>query len=217
MKKIISFRFILFDLIKLLTVPLGLLWFRPKLIYMDKTKKIKPYGGAILISNHITFFDPVFLMVAIWFRRFHFLAMQSFFSSKFLNFLFTYAFMCLPVDRDNFSMKSFKTIVSHLKQDELIAIFPEGHINREEENFLQFKSGMILMSMQSQKPIIPVYIKKRKTIFSRLVLAIGEPIVVSNETILNKEQIDSYTKQLYETELKLKQLCEPICPSEKSN
>ena len=154
MKKIVSFKFIIFDLIKLLTIPLGLLWFRPKILYANKKEKIKPCGGAILISNHITFFDPVFLMVAIWYRRFHFIAMKSFFDTKFKNFIFTKFFMCIPIDRENTSMASFRTIVSHLKDDELVTMFPEGHINREEETILQFKSGMILMAMQSQKPII---------------------------------------------------------------
>ena len=207
MKKIISFKFLIFDLIKILTIPLGLLWFRPKIIYINKKEKIKPTGGAILISNHITFFDPVFLMVAIWYRRFHFIAMKSFFDTKFKNFIFTKCFMCIPIDRENTSLASFRNIVSHLKDDELITMFPEGHINREEETLLQFKSGMILMAMQSQKPIIPVFIKKRKTLFSRLIIGVGEPLYIDNSKILNREEIDSYTQILYEEEKKLLELC----------
>jgi len=208
--KIVSFRFIIFDFIKLLTVIPGLLWFRPKILYLNKKKKIQATGGALLISNHITFFDPVFLMVAFWYRRFHFITMKSFFDTKFKEFLFSKCFLCLPIDRENFSMESFKTIVSHLKEDELIAIFPEGQINRQENSVTPFKSGMILMALQSGKPIIPVYIKKRKTIFSQLVIAVGEPISIekSGESkILSMQEIEEYTKRLYDVELNLMELC----------
>lgn len=211
MKKILSFKYILFDFIKLITIPPGIIWFRPKILYTSKNAKIKPTGGAMVISNHITFFDPVFLMVPIWYRRFHFIAMQYFFNTKFKNFLFTKIFMCIPIDRDNFSMASFRTIVSHLKNDEFVTMFPEGHINREDNSVSPFKSGMILMAMQSGKPIIPIYIKKRKTIFSRLILAVGDPFYINNDNpikILNRNEIDRYTTELYNVEENLRKMCE---------
>lgn len=210
MKKIFSFKFILFDILKLLTVPPGIIWFRPKVLYASKQARIKATGGALVIANHITFFDPVFLMVPIWYRRFHFIAMKSFFDTKMKSFVFTKVFMCLPIDRENMSMASFKTIVSHLKDDELVAMFPEGHINREEEGVSSFKSGMILMAMQSGKPIIPVYIKKRETFFSRLVLAVGNPVTIERKEgqILGREEIERYNTELHDAEVQLQKMCE---------
>ena len=58
------------------------------------------------------------------------------------------------------------------------------------------------MAMQSQKPIIPVYIKKRKTLFSRLVLAVGEPVYISNSKILTREETQRLFELLEEAPMK---------------
>ncbi|MBR6323278.1 MAG: hypothetical protein IKR59_10435, partial [Lachnospiraceae bacterium] len=47
-----------FWIVKITAAP-GLLWFRPKVIYPGG-KKIRINGGALLIANHITSFDPVY-------------------------------------------------------------------------------------------------------------------------------------------------------------
>ncbi len=208
--KVFSLKYVIYDFIKWTAGPPGLIWFRPKKLYLSKNAKKFIRGGALMISNHSGFFDPVCLMIGIWYRRHHFVAWKRLFEGKFRHFLFN-AFQCIPIDKEHFGIGTFREITSHLKNEELVVIFPEGRVNVTEENQLQsFKSGMILMAAQSGKPIVPVYIKRRKNIFERLVLAIGESIDVRAycSAMPNMQQIEQITQELFRQETLLKNLAE---------
>ena len=177
--KLFSIKYFLHDFIKITGALPALIFFRPKKIYESERAKKHVKGGALIVSNHTGMFDPIFLIIGIWYRRARFLAAKDlFFQRAFTRFLFRYCFMCIPIDRKNFGIGAFREIVSHLKNDELLVMFPEGHINESGETLDKFKSGMVLMAQKSEKPMIPVYIKPRKRFFERLTLAIGEPIDV---------------------------------------
>ena len=84
-------------------------------------------------------------------------------------------FHCIEIDRENFGMNIFRRIIDLLKRGKLVVMFPEGHVTKDEE-VQKFKSGMVLMAVTSQKPIVPVYIKIRKSIWHRQYVVFGEPI-----------------------------------------
>ena len=89
-------------------------------------------------------------------------------------------------------------------------MFPEGHINIENEGVNPFKSGMVMMAVKSGCPIVPVYIKRRKHWYSRLVVGIGEQISIDKFSSSNNptlEEIDKAAKYLQEEEHKLELLC----------
>ena len=44
---------------------------------------------------------------------------------------------------------------------------------------LEFKSGMVLISMQSKCPIVPIYLKPRKHWWSRLKAVVDEPVDIT--------------------------------------
>ncbi|MBR0062767.1 MAG: hypothetical protein IJP67_01215, partial [Oscillospiraceae bacterium] len=69
-------------------------------------------------------------------------------------------------------------------------------------------SGMILMSVQSGAPIIPVYVKPRKHFYERVVAVIGEPFSVTERYGARPKfsQIDEAAKLLHEKEMKLTEL-----------
>ncbi len=170
--------YIVYDFAKITAAP-GILWFRPKFSYASEASREKIRGGAIVIANHIGFFDPLYLMIAIWYRRHHFVCTKEFYQSRPLAWLFR-NFHCIPIDRDQFSMESLRQITEELKSGHLVSIFPEGRVNTSSQ-MAPFKSGMILMSLQSGKPIIPVYIPARKHWYSRLRIYIGERLNVREE------------------------------------
>ena len=187
-----------------------ILWFRVKRIYSSPEAKKKIKGGALLISNHISLADPMYLLLAIWYRRHHFVAMQKMFETKFKKWLFSKVFHCIEINRENVSIKSFKEITNHLKSGKLVTMFPEGHINIENDGVNPFKSGMVMMAVKSGCPIVPVYIKRRKHWYSRLVVGIGEQISIDKFSSSNNptlEEIDKAAKYLQEEEHKLELLC----------
>lgn len=171
-KKINNYFF--YDFVKITAAIPGLLWFRPKKIYTSDKAKEKIRGGALLISNHSGDYDPIILMFGIWYRRHHFIATSELFDTKIKRFMFEH-FHCVEIDKENVSMKTFREIVDLLQKDKIVSMFPEGHITRNEE-VQKFKSGVVLMALTAKKSIIPTYVKKRKNIWQRQRIIIGEPI-----------------------------------------
>ena len=204
--KLFSFRYLLFDFIRVTAIP-GLLWFRPKKYYLHEEDKHRIKGGALLISNHITLFDPMYLMLMIRSRRHHCICMDELFNEKkFKRWLFTKGFLCLPITRTKATFGQIKDIISTLKSGCLVSMFPEGKINEENDNVQDFKSGMVMMALRGSAPIIPVYIKRRKHFYSRLEAAIGSPIDVSTfkkGTTLTHEETLEACKYIEEKEKEL--------------
>ena len=178
--RVISFKYFIYDFIRVSAIP-GILWFRPKKYYLNPEDKHPIKGGALVISNHITLFDPMYLMLSIKSRRHHCICMEELFAkNKVKRWIFEKGFLCLPINREKVTFEQIKNIIAHLKAGDFVTMFPEGKINEDKSTGVQeFKSGMVMMAMRGGVPIIPVYLKRRKHFYSRLELAIGSPIDVS--------------------------------------
>lgn len=172
--ELFSFKYLIYDLAKITAALPGLIWYRPKFIYENDAARKKIRGGALLIANHHTLFDPVHIMMAIWYRRHHFVCYKELYDKA--KWIFK-PFMCIPIDRNNFSFDSFHKIIDSLRSGQLVCMFPEGRISRNINGRLtDFKSGMVLMALKSKRPVIPIYIREKKHFYSRLVSVIGEPV-----------------------------------------
>ena len=169
------FRFFLFDFIKITGAWTALLWLRPKRIFVSKKAKKHIKGGALAIANHTNIRDPIAMYFAFWYRRVHILAMRELFETKLSNWFFSGA-LCIPVDRENFNMQSFRSVTEVLNEGGVVGIFPEGHIGAEKDNVQSFKSGAALMAIKAQVPIVPIYLAPYAKKASRTVMVIGEPI-----------------------------------------
>ena len=204
-KKRSPLRWLPFDFVRITAAP-GLLWFRPKIIYENENAKKKIRGGALLISNHIGLFDPMYLMMAIWYRRHRFICKKELTEHR-LGFWLR-LFRCIPIDKDDVSLAALRRVTDALKDGELVSMFPEGQVSTQSESPAGFKSGMVLMSIQGGVPIIPAYIKPRKHFYSRLVVALGEPFDVTARYGARPKfsQLDEAAALLYEKDLLLAQL-----------
>ncbi len=183
---------------------------RPKKHYQTEKAREKIKGGALLIANHVGFTDPVALMLCIWYRRHRFICAEVFYENKVAAWLFN-QFHCIPVNRENVGMDTMRTIVDALKNDQIVTMFPEGHVSTAEDKGTdQFKSGMVLMSVMSRKPIVPIYIAPRKSIWERVHMMVGDPIDIVGKygPMPSLAQIEEITKELRECEDNLKNLLE---------
>ena len=202
--------YLFYDFVKVTAAIPGLLWFRPKRIYVNENAKKKIKGGALLISNHSSMIDPIILMFGIYYRRHHFIATKEVFDTKVKRFLFE-NFHCIEIDRENFGMSVFRDIIELLKADKLVAMFPEGHMTNNED-VQKFKSGVVLMSVSSRKPIVPVYVKVRKSLWNRQYIIIGEPVDPS--AMLGKapslSDMDKIAEILREKEQELKAISDTL-------
>lgn len=204
--KLFSIKNLFFDFVRVTAAP-GILWFRPKKIYESEAAKKKIKGPAILIANHVGIIDPLYLMLVIWYRRHRFICKSELMENKTGKFWLT-LFRCIPIDKDNASFTTVRRIVDVLKGGELVSMFPEGQVHTQSDKPSAFKSGMILMSIQSGAPVIPVYIKPRKHFYNRIIAVIGEPFSVTDLYGARPKfsQIDEAAKLLHEKEMKLMEL-----------
>lgn len=188
----------------------GFLYFRTKRIYISKKAKKHLKGGALLVSNHTGFYDPIHTMVSIWYRRLWFLAAEKIYSNKFRKFFFSHCSFMIPIDNTKEDLGAVREVIARLKEGEMIVMFPEGHINHKEEGLEAFKQGMALMAIMGDAPILPVYFKKKESVRQRLVIGIGEPIYVDKEASKTRplEYMKELTDLVYEKMDELEHLVE---------
>lgn len=151
-------------------------------------------GAAIIAPNHTSFLDPP-LISAAWPEDAHFLARSSLFQSRFGAWLFP-RLNSHPVQNDEQNLDTFRTICNLLKQNKKVVVFPEG--SRSVTGELQaLKSGVAMLALRMNCPIIPVYIdgtyeawprhQRFPTLNARVACVFGNPIMPTNTHHANKK------------------------------
>ncbi|MCR4671078.1 MAG: 1-acyl-sn-glycerol-3-phosphate acyltransferase [Saccharofermentans sp.] len=207
--RLFRYRYLAFDIVKILTGIPTLLLFRPKVIFENDKAKKKIRGGGIIATNHKGFIDPVKIFTVICYRRIHCLARKEIYDHSALMRLILRMGQCIKVDTENPADTSYLAKIREYTQDgRLVAIYPEGHIVKDSENMLEFKLGTALLAASCKVPIIPVYIAPRKNVFHRMRAAIGEPIYAYGEDgrMLPMADLQKVTSDLTEKMLLLREL-----------
>lgn len=206
-KHILGLKYLFYDFVKVTAALPSLLFIRPRRYYESKEAKNKIKGGAIVIANHVEFLDPVKMHCVLWYRRLYFLAVKDLFATGLKKWFFS-GVLCLPVDKENFSMDTFNRVVDAAKEGHVVCIYPEGQINREENRVGGFKSGVILMALKSKVPVVPIYCPKSRGIFHMNYAVIGEPVDIGKicGEIPNMEAVEKASEYLRNKEKQLIQI-----------
>lgn len=204
-----SFKYILFDIVKWLGWWQCLLWYRIKKTYDGPEAKQRPKGKAIVTVNHVGFSDPFVMQCVILSRRWHFLYMTDLIKNKFQAWAYKNIFLSFPIDRNKPSYQTMKFLSEYVKGGHLLSLFPEGHIKRDDQ-VDSFKGGALLISYLSDTPIIPMYHKRRKSVWNMTRIVIGKPFNVKEKIgpVLNQEKLNACAEELHQYELYLQELCE---------
>lgn len=118
-----------------------------------------PQKGAVLIAaNHMSFIDPPLMGYAAK-RESFFLAKEELFGqSKFFHWLIAY-YNAIPIKRGKaFDMQLFKKTCRLIRKGQAIILFPEGTRSLEGV-FLPFKTGVGMLALRYNVPVVPAYIK----------------------------------------------------------
>jgi 1-acyl-sn-glycerol-3-phosphate acyltransferase len=117
-------------------------------------------GPAILVSNHLSFSDSVFLPLVVP-RRVTFLAKSEYFTGRgikgrLISKIFRSAGQ-LPVDRSGgkASEAALTTGLAALRRGELLGIYPEG-TRSPDGRLYRGRTGVARLALESGVPIIPV-------------------------------------------------------------
>ena len=202
-----------YDFIRVTAAPVMLPFYRPKRIYVSDEAKKHHKDGLLIISNHIGYTDPILVMLTVWYRRMHFIAMKELFDRPFMGWILRRV-RCVCVDRQNFNMSTFRQVTGLLKSGRAVALFPEGAINHEEQTVAAFKNGVTMMALQSGAPVLPVYIVKRRSIWHRQIAVIGEAMDLRKMygPMPGMAQIEEAGRELRRREVQLMKIAQQADP-----
>ncbi len=175
-----------------------------------KGRENLPKGGAILVSNHKSYLDPIVLGLATK-RPVSFMAKAELFEYPLFASLIK-ALYAFPVRREVADKKALKEGVKQIKKGFFLGIFPEGTRIRSEE-IAEFKPGLAFFHRLTKAPIVPVaVIGTRKVLFKKGVfpclgkikVIIGKAVEIGEGNINEKALTEKVRKEvirLYKVEL----------------
>lgn len=176
-----------------------LFYFRKKIYYENKkvqNRHIK--GGGILVSNHRSLLDFALLMFVFGFNDMYTLVGEVMFKKTPILSWLIRKIGGIKVDRYKHDVTFMDVVVDKIKSGKVVEIFPEGRLPLKHENdLLPFKPGAVHLSLQSKKPIIPVY--HDGNYGKSVKVIIGEPINFSDlydDNKTEKENVDIMTEML---------------------
>lgn len=143
-------------------------------------KENLPEGGAVVVCNHLSFVDPLYLAKLNVREDYTIIAKKELFKNKFFgNILRKYG--GISIDRENPELKTLLAVIKNLKKGEKLLLFPEGTRNKSGTINLQpIKGGTAIFAVRAKAPIVPVMIYKKARLFSRNILIVGKPFELSN-------------------------------------
>ena len=158
-------------------------------------KNVPSDGGVLLLSNHQSFFGPVFCQTTLA-RGLHFVARDSLFKNKFFGPLIS-SVHATPIKRGQADMSSIRTIIEKLKQNKVVCLYPEG-TRTNDGKIAEIKPGFGLLSKRSGAKIVPVVIEGAFECWSRhrMLPSFGKVTISYGKAITPKQVKELGDKEL---------------------
>ena len=136
-------------------------------------------GPYILICNHISNTDPVFLCAGIKHQQPYYMAKKELFKVPILGKLVS-ALGAFPVNRAGADVSAIKNTISILKSGRCIGIFPQGHREPGKTPMeANLKTGAAMIAVKTQATVFPCCIKTKDNkfkLFRKIDVYYGKPI-----------------------------------------
>lgn len=147
-----------------------LILFRVQTYGQENIEKGKAY---IMCANHTSNWDPPVLYSATK-REMYMMAKQELFKNKFL-YWFADKTNIFPVKRGKQDIESIKKSLKVLKENKILAIFPEGTRNGMKKRG-KIQNGPAYLAARSGVEIIPVRIEGNFKPFRKVKIYYGKPL-----------------------------------------
>ena len=141
-------------------------------------------GPFLLVSNHQSYFDPIFCTV-FQRRMLGYLARDTLFINRFIGWLLR-SVKAVPLKRGQADLGAIRTILSKLKSGNAICLYPEA-TRTPDGKIAEFKGGIGLLCRRAKVPVVPLVIdgayeawprdKKVPTFRSLISISYGQAIM----------------------------------------
>jgi 1-acyl-sn-glycerol-3-phosphate acyltransferase len=171
----------LYALVRLALVPLLRAYFR---MHVAGAEKVPAEGAAIVAPNHKSLWDSFFIGVGVR-RHLRFMGKSELFEGPWGRLLVRLG--AFPVRRGQADAEALETALEILRQDGLLALFPEGTRVRDPDRLGHPRRGAGRLALQSGAPLVPCAITGTERLFlgplpkpRRVQVAFSDPIPVKN-------------------------------------
>ena len=142
-------------------------------------------GGVVLVSNHISYWDPVVIGCSIpMSRNVYFMAKHELFTIPLMGPLIK-KLGAFPVKRGGADRSAIRTALSHLENGRMVGIFPEGTRNKGDD-MMDPHLGAAMLSTRAGVPVLPVAVMGTRGYFGKIFMVFGEPMVIQIESGVKK-------------------------------
>ena len=161
-------------------------FFKPFRFY--GTRKVKD-GACLYVCNHYTMFDAAYPICTTW-EGVHYIAKKEVFETPVVRSVFR-SIKAICVNRDGNDVRGMLDAFKCLKNNEKVAIFPEGTRNKTDADMLPFHHGASVIAIKNRVPIIPVVLYKKPKLFRMTHVLVGDPFELSEyyDSKLSGEEI----------------------------
>ena len=131
------------------------LFFGGARVHSTGLEKVPRDGRFLLVSNHVTIFDPILFLHQIPWAKLGFIAKKEAFKI-FLVGAYLRKTLCLPIDRENdrAALRTVLTAAERLRAGDLsYCVYPEGTRHPAEE-MLPFRCGAFKIAQKAGVPIV---------------------------------------------------------------
>lgn len=161
-------------------------------------------GACVYILNHYALLDPMYPVTTTW-EGIHFLAKKENFETPVVGWVARKTKTIL-VNRDGNDVRALLDCFKCLKNNEKIAIYPEGTRNKTAEPLLSFKHGAAAIAIRAKVPVIPIMSYKKPRFFKMTHVLIGDPFELSEyyDRKLTEEELIEADEKLRQVMLDLR-------------
>jgi 1-acyl-sn-glycerol-3-phosphate acyltransferase len=164
--------------------------------------RIPKEGAAVLVSNHRSNWDPVFIGGLVK-RPVYYLAKAELFKNPFFSFILT-RLHAVPIRRGALDREALRRIPDLLRQGKLVLIFPEGRRSPTGE-VAAFHPGAVMFAAKTNALLIPAAVSNTRNLFPsgfrrRVQLSVGTPVTLAEHAgkKLNLKDEDQISARLRE-------------------